>query len=131
MGRYIIATRDLKPGELILAEAPLVVAPMAVTPPVCLVCYKSIDGRHKCPLCGWPMCSDTCSGSVTHQAECAMTRQRGSPINLEIKSSAKPFPLYESVAILRCMALKSTDPDKYKGLFELESHREERKRTGR
>ena len=45
MGRYIIATRDLKPGELILAESPIVVAPMAVTPPVCLVCYKSVDGR--------------------------------------------------------------------------------------
>ena len=45
MGRYIIATRDLKPGELILAEAPLVIAPMAVTPPVCLVCYKPVDGR--------------------------------------------------------------------------------------
>ena len=47
MGRYIIATRDLKPGELILAEAPLVIAPMAVTPPVCLVCYKPVDGRQK------------------------------------------------------------------------------------
>ena len=45
MGRYIIATRDLKPGELILAESPIAVAPMAVTPPVCLVCYKSVDGR--------------------------------------------------------------------------------------
>jgi hypothetical protein len=47
VGRYIIATRDLKPGELILAETPLVMAPMAVTPPVCLVCYKPVDGRYK------------------------------------------------------------------------------------
>ena len=47
LGRYIIATRDLKPGELLLAESPLVVAPMAVTPPVCLVCYKPVDGRNK------------------------------------------------------------------------------------
>ena len=47
LGRYIIATRDLKPGELLLAESPLVVAPMAVTPPVCLVCYKPVDGRFK------------------------------------------------------------------------------------
>ena len=47
MGRFIIATRDLKPGELILAESPLAVGPMAVTPPVCLVCYKSVDGRYK------------------------------------------------------------------------------------
>ena len=85
----------------------------------------------RCPLCGWPMCSEACSGSVTHQPECRLTRQRGSPINLEIKSSTKAFPLYETVAILRCMSLKTTDPDKYKGIMELESHKEERKRSGR
>lgn len=34
-------------GELILTESPLVIGPMAVTPPVCLVCYLSIDGRTK------------------------------------------------------------------------------------
>jgi len=131
VGRYIIATRDLKPGELILAETPLVMAPMAVTPPVCLVCYKPVDGRYKCPLCGWPMCSEACAGSPTHQPECRLTRQRGSPITLEIKSSTKAFPLYEAVAILRCMSLKTTDPDKYKGIMELEGHKEERKRSGR
>ena len=47
MGRFIIATRDLKPGELILTESPLVIGPMAVTPPICLGCYKNIDGRIK------------------------------------------------------------------------------------
>lgn len=77
------------------------------------------------------MCSDTCAGSVTHQPECALTRQRGSPISLDIKNNSKPYPLYEVVAILRCMSLKTTDPDKYKSLFELEGHKEERKRSGR
>jgi hypothetical protein len=77
------------------------------------------------------MCSDTCSGSVAHQPECSLTQQRGSPINLEIKNPSKPFPLYESVAILRCLALKATDPDKYKSIMQLEGHTEERKRTGR
>ncbi len=131
MGRYIIATRDLKPGELILAEGPLAVAPMAVTPPVCLACYKPVDGRTRCPLCGWPMCGDACAGAPVHQAECRLTQSRGSPINLEIKNPSKPFPLYESVALLRCLALKSSQPDKYKSLFQLEAHTEERKRTGR
>ena len=77
------------------------------------------------------MCNEACAGSATHQAECKLTRQRGSPINIDIKSSSKPFPLYEAVTILRCMSLKSSDPDKYKSIFELESHKEERKRTGR
>ena len=47
MGRYIVATRDLKPGELILTESPLVIGPMAVTVPICLGCYKNIDGKIK------------------------------------------------------------------------------------
>ena len=47
MGRYIIATRDLKPGELILTESPIVIGPQAVSPPVCLACYKPVDGRYK------------------------------------------------------------------------------------
>ena len=77
------------------------------------------------------MCNETCAGSVTHQPECQLTRQRGSPINLEIKSSTKAFPLYETVAIIRCLALKTTDPDKYKAIMELESHKEERREKGR
>ena len=91
--------------------------------------YFSFDSR--CPLCGWPMCSEACAGSPTHQPECRLTRQRGSPITLEVKSSTKAFPLYEAVAIFRCMSLKTTDPDKYKGIMELEGHKEERKRSGR
>ena len=77
------------------------------------------------------MCAEACTAAASHQAECALTRARGSPINIEIKNSAKPFPLYEAVAILRCMSLKNSEPDKYKSLFELEGHTEERKRTGR
>ena len=77
------------------------------------------------------MCSDTCSSAVSHQPECCLTRQRGSPIKLEIKNTSKPFPLYESVALLRCMFLKQSEPDKYKAILQLESHKEERLRTGR
>ena len=77
------------------------------------------------------MCNEACAGSPTHQPECQLTRQRGSPITLEVKSSTKAFPLYEAVAILRCMSLKTTDPDKYKGIMELEGHKEEREAKGR
>ena len=85
----------------------------------------------RCPLCGWPMCNDTCSSSISHQPECNLSRTRGSPIKLDIKNASKPFPLYEAVALLRCMALKNTEPDKYKSIMQLESHKEERVRTGR
>ena len=77
------------------------------------------------------MCNDTCSSSISHQPECNLSRTRGSPIKLDIKNASKPFPLYEAVALLRCMALKNTEPDKYKSIMQLESHKEERVRTGR
>jgi len=131
MGRYIIATRDLKPGELILTESPIVIGPQAVTPPVCLACYKPVNGSYICSRCGWPMCNEACSTSPNHKPECEMTLARGHPMKIDIGNAAKPFPLYETVAIMRCLSLKITSPEKYKALLALEPHTEERKRNGR
>ena len=59
-----------------------------------------------------------------------MTVARGSPINIEV-NPLKPFPLYEAVCIMRCLAFKNTDPAKYKALMALEPHTEARRATGR
>lgn len=40
VGRFYVATRDIKPGEIVLREAPLVVGPSQATPPVCVGCFK-------------------------------------------------------------------------------------------
>lgn len=42
VGRFYVATRDIKPGEIILRENPLVVGPSQATPPVCVGCFKVI-----------------------------------------------------------------------------------------
>ena len=47
LGRFLQATRALQKGEILWTEAPLVVAPVAVTPPVCLKCYNRVDGSYK------------------------------------------------------------------------------------
>lgn len=77
------------------------------------------------------MCGDSCSGSPTHSPECQMTLMRGNPISLDNLNPSKPFPLYESVCIMRCLALKRSDPDKFRALMSLEPHTDERKRNGR
>ena len=59
-----------------------------------------------------------------------MTVARGSPINIDV-NPLKPFPLYEAVCIMRCLAFKNTDPAKYKALMALEPHTEARRATGR
>ena len=46
IGRYLVATRDLKPGEMIISETPLVIGPQAVTIPVCLACYKPATSKY-------------------------------------------------------------------------------------
>ena len=46
-GRYFVATRDIKPLELILLDEPGVVGPATKTKPVCIVCLNpaKIDFR--------------------------------------------------------------------------------------
>ena len=77
------------------------------------------------------MCNEACAASPSHKPECQMTLARGHPMSIDIGNSSKPFPLYETVAIMRCLYLKNTAPEKYKALMALEPHTEERKRNGR
>ena len=40
IGRFYVATRNIKPGEIILRESPLVISPAQLTGPVCVGCLK-------------------------------------------------------------------------------------------
>lgn len=40
IGRHYVATRNIKPGEVVLKEAPLVIGPSQSTPPVCVGCLQ-------------------------------------------------------------------------------------------
>lgn len=71
MGRYVVATRDLKAGEVIIEEPPVTVGPKQFTPVVCLGCSIPIEIVRVCSGCGWPMCSEECAkNSALHQLEC-------------------------------------------------------------
>jgi len=41
--RFLEAAKDLKAGELILEEDPLVVGPVEDSEPICIGCYASIE----------------------------------------------------------------------------------------
>lgn len=43
LGRYLVAERDIKAGEIIMMEPPLVVAPMDNTDYLCIACYQRLD----------------------------------------------------------------------------------------
>ena len=67
--------------------------------------HKNFHLTCRCPKCGWPMCNEICAASPSHKPECEMTLARGHPMQIEVVSG-KPFPLYETVAIMRCLHLK-------------------------
>lgn len=73
-GRGVFATRNIRAGELIFTDVPLLIGPRCCNKylPMCVVCYKN-----DCPLfpcdhgCGLPICSVECENSVVHvQGEC-------------------------------------------------------------
>lgn len=42
LGRYLVANRDLKAGELLITEEPLAIGPCVSADAVCLGCYMPV-----------------------------------------------------------------------------------------
>lgn len=78
LGRYLLATRDLAPGDAILSEAPLVWGPsIHATQRLCVGCGKRCndDIDMRCGVCRWPVCRSDCEGlsdKKRHESECAL-----------------------------------------------------------
>ena len=122
-----MANRNIKAGEIILSEAPLVLGPAQTTIPVCLGCYVPVDGSYKCPRSGWPLCGPTCSKAIAKNPEVVVPSQ--CQAQFEIEEYFKPSYMYECIIVLRALLLQKQSPAKYKALMSLESHIEERRGT--
>ncbi|XP_057376965.1 SET domain-containing protein SmydA-8-like [Daphnia carinata] len=127
VGRRLIACRDLKAGDVILQEKPLVIGPKYTAGQVCLSCYSSVDGRTKCSQCGWPTCgrAECHTNDSDHAVECGLIASGGRPI-----VGSLPVQAYQSVMVLRCLALKDQNPGRWEELLQLESHVQERRQGG-
>lgn len=82
-GRYLVATKDIKAGEVVLKESPLVQGPAQITAPVCVGCLQGLVEKKflECERCGWPVCRRECQDRPGHQAECKFTIARGSKVS--------------------------------------------------
>lgn len=69
--------------------------------------------------------------SASHVPECSFTQARGKAIPPDVAHSKRPHPLYEIVALLRCLYLKQSNQALYDKLLQLESHTQERMKSGR
>ncbi|CAH0680309.1 unnamed protein product [Chilo suppressalis] len=129
VGRYLEATRDIRVGDIILKEAPLITGPAQITPPVCLGCYELLKQEKivTCEKCGWPFCSKECSAKDVHQPECFYTQQMGEKVS--ISTFGVPHPSYQCITVLRCLYQRDHDQKLWQKLQALESHCEDRKGT--
>lgn len=138
LGRYLVASRDIRADEVVLKESPIIRGPSQLTEPVCLICLQSLmpGTAVPCDSCGWLMCSEKClkeamKDSSDHQFECRMTREKeeGGIGKISIKNFVCPHPMYQSILAMRCMMLREVDPSRWKKFSSLESLCEQRKGT--
>lgn len=127
LGKHLVASTNIKEGEVILQETPLVVGPAQQTIPVCLSCYTPVDGSYKCPRSGWPLKGPECARAVAKNPEVVIPSQCDA--QFEIEDYDQYSYMYECIIVLRALLLQRTNPTKYKALMSMESHMEERRGT--
>jgi len=127
IGRYMVATRDMAAGELIFTDPPLLIGPKQITEPVCLACYRPVDGSYKCKKCGFPMCDRSCAKAESHQPECEAVAESKAPVRVTLFGECNS--LYECIMPLRLLALRDDHVSLWRKLLTLESHDERRSRT--
>ncbi|KDR18205.1 Protein msta, isoform A, partial [Zootermopsis nevadensis] len=127
--RYLAASRDIKPGEVILKERPLVVGPRVDSNPICLACYKPLplSQQPRCSLClVAPVCGVHCERSRAHNdTECNILKEAARKDQLVLPNNS------QIVLPLRCLLqLRNSSTDsKWTSFLELESHDEKRRGT--
>jgi len=121
LGNYLVAGRNLKPGDLILDEEVAVLGPIGDegSPEVCLGCYFPAHG-YKCSKCEAPLCGPRCETQSDHSQECAILEKYDvcSKIQKDLGCLISP---------LRFLLLKSTDTARFKKCIQLSTNLEERK----
>ncbi|XP_023348143.1 protein msta isoform X2 [Eurytemora carolleeae] len=123
VGRFMVAARDISPGEVIFTDQPAVIGPDNSALPMCLVCWRKIMSYYTCPGCGWPLCGEKCRDTKSHQRECSFFQERGKKV--EISGFGKPNRIYDAVLPLRILLLKLSDPRVYRLVCLLMDHHED------
>ncbi|CAK1587155.1 unnamed protein product [Parnassius mnemosyne] len=137
LGKHMIATRDIKQGEIILKEKPAVVGPGMSCTAHCLACGKKLTpieieekfDYYKCPQCNWPMCGPECDKSEVHKNECRIMADRGYKCSIKYENADKNEAAYCVITPLRILLMKDYNPKQFESILNLESHLEDRKQT--
>ncbi|XP_076048725.1 SET domain-containing protein SmydA-8-like [Oratosquilla oratoria] len=131
-GTYIVATRRLRAGQLIINDTPLVVGPLSVSTVVCISCHgpahstRSNGGLEmisRCSKCRWPVCSPGClkrAERLHSKRECIVLSKDPKGCGVPVKEGSTPR--YDIIMVVRALLLREDDPDAWNLLLSLESH---------
>ncbi|XP_040573772.1 SET domain-containing protein SmydA-8 isoform X1 [Lepeophtheirus salmonis] len=133
VGRYMVATRDIKPGETVLMEYPLTFGPGNPNEPICLGCYTPVlKNQHtECDGCGFPMCSKECSQILEHKDfECAEMHNMNFRLDSQntLKWNGSQESVYNAISPMRALVLKKRDPARWNLIWMHMSHDEARQK---
>ncbi|XP_057378366.1 SET domain-containing protein SmydA-8-like [Daphnia carinata] len=132
-GRCMVASKNIKPGEIIFREKAIMTGPKQGCLPCCLTCYTSLENVEeaslfRCPGCNFPFCKEKCAKSSEHsEAECLVLSKTKSRIT--ITDMTKSHPVYQCISPLRGLLLKTTHPKLFEAFKGLEDHNNLRRQT--
>lgn len=112
----MIASRNLKAGEVLFREFPVAAGPKMSSSAKCLGCHKHLEIKssksdyYRCSKCQWPMCGKNCENLPPHQEECRLmtAKKYKCPIR-KLESGAKDLA-YCMILPLRVLLLKKNEP---------------------
>jgi len=123
-GRYFVATRKIRKGEIILSDQAAVVGPMYTKCRIsCLNCLKTTN-LQPCSKCSWPVCSQECENGFFHLHECSILSNAQCKPNVSFDQES--FHLYPCITPLRLLLLRETDPDAWRVLDTFMDHNDDR-----
>ncbi|XP_058833214.1 SET domain-containing protein SmydA-8 isoform X2 [Topomyia yanbarensis] len=141
VGRYYLATEEIPKGTILFIETPLVIGPKwnlaeyeqrSMTVP-CVGCFSDCQlGLYRCQACHWPACKPDCPGlenANLHALECGILRLGAGPKPRDDPEAMFDYYRYDSLLVLKCLALQMTDRKRFEQMMQLESHYEARKGT--
>ena len=126
--RYLATSRDIQPDEVILFEEPLIIGPKQATYPVCLSCYRRVDGSYLCVNCGWPLCDQNCQVGPDHQEECQFLVSQ--QVRVQLDATQEDCRVYDCIAPLRSLLAIKNRADQRELILKMETHHPHRRDIG-
>jgi len=140
VGRCVVATRDIKPLELIIQDEAVVIGPQYEAEATCVQCLGRVDGSVVCDACNFLFCTEECKQTFNstkelgcqktgswHGVECEVFRKLEPKLEVTNTSPGTIAYEYGGISVLRLLSLRDADPDSWARLQFLMDHEQERR----